>query len=146
MSSTLHIFGVSRQCSGSVRNVATPTMMEVMILVIKRVYDPAADCDGFRVLVDRLWPRGVSKSKAKLGLWLKAIGPSTDLRKWFGHDPARFEEFRARYIRELDGNPAVSELASICKEHDMVTLLYAAKDPEHNQAVVLRDYLAARLA
>ncbi|MCH4209136.1 DUF488 domain-containing protein [Bifidobacterium sp.] len=113
-----------------------------MSVVIRRIYERAEPGDGYRVLVDRLWPRGVSRAKAKLDLWLKAVGPSTDLRKWFGHDPERFDEFRTRYIQELDGNPAVSELADICREHDMVTLLYAAKDPERNQAIILRDYLA----
>lgn len=121
-----------------------------MGIAIKRIYDDASDSadndDGYRVLVDRLWPRGISKVKARLDLWLKEIGPSTELRKWFGHDPERFEEFRARYLQELDGNPAVGELLDICRAHDAVTLLYGAKDPEHNQAVVLRDYLAARLS
>ncbi|MCI1673833.1 MAG: DUF488 domain-containing protein [Bifidobacterium tibiigranuli] len=117
-----------------------------MTIAIKRVYEQAEPSDGYRILVDRLWPRGISKVKARLDLWLKEIGPTTELRKWFGHDPERFEEFRVRYLQELDGNPAVSELLDICRTHDAVTLLYGAKDPERNQAVVLRDYLAARLS
>ncbi|KAE8130282.1 MULTISPECIES: DUF488 domain-containing protein [Bifidobacterium] len=120
-----------------------------MSIAIKRIYDAVDDSadsdDGYRVLVDRLWPRGISKVKAGLDLWLKEAGPSTELRKWFGHDPERFEEFRARYVQELDDNPAVGDLLDICRTHDVVTLLYGAKDPEHNQAVVLRDYLNAAL-
>ncbi|KFI46859.1 Uncharacterized conserved protein YeaO, DUF488 family [Bifidobacterium bohemicum] len=113
-----------------------------MRIMLKRVYEPADDGDGFRVLVDRLWPRGISKDKARLDLWLKGIGPSTDLRRWFGHDPSRFDEFSRRYGAELDVNrEAVDTLLHICQDNPTVTLLYAAKDPDHNQAVVLRDYL-----
>ena len=113
-----------------------------MTVTIKRVYeDPAAD-DGFRVLVDRLWPRGVSRQNAELDDWLKEIGPSTQLRNWFGHDPELFPGFTQRYRAELDENPAVDTLRRYLAEHAKVTLLYGAKDAEHNQAVVLRDYLA----
>jgi uncharacterized protein YeaO (DUF488 family) len=112
-----------------------------MSVAIKRVYDSASTGDGFRVLVDRLWPRGVSKEEAKLDLWLKDIGPSNELRQWFGHDPAKFDEFSKRYKKELADNPAVEELRKIVKDNDKVTLLYGAKDPDHNQAVVLKDYL-----
>ncbi|HEX4508337.1 MAG TPA: DUF488 domain-containing protein [Alphaproteobacteria bacterium] len=108
---------------------------------IKRIYEPAAKGDGTRVLVDRIWPRGLAKEKAALDLWLKAIAPSTDLRKWFGHDPARWDEFRERYGRELDGNEeAVGQLESMIA-NGPVTLLYSAHDAEHNQAVALADYL-----
>lgn len=110
-------------------------------LAIKRVQEPADDADGFRVLVDRLWPRGISKERARLGVWLKEAGPSNELRTWFGHDPAKFAEFEKRYRAELDDNDAVDELRSILAEHDTVTLVYGAKDTEHNQAVVLRNYL-----
>jgi len=111
------------------------------IITIKRVYEPAADSDGARVLVDRVWPRGVTKEKAALDLWLKEIAPSTELRKWFGHDPARWDEFRERYGRELDGNSeAVTRLHGLIAEGP-VTLLYGAHDAEHNQAVALLDYL-----
>ena len=113
-----------------------------MTVAIKRVYeDPAAD-DGFRVLVDRLWPRGVSRENAELDDWLKEIGPSTQLRNWFGHDPELFEGFTQRYRAELDENPAVATLRGYIADHPKVTLLYGAKDAEHNQAVVLLDYLA----
>lgn len=108
---------------------------------IKRIYEePAAD-DGYRVLVDRLWPRGVSKDKAKLNEWLKEIGPTDGLRKWFGHDPARYGEFKKRYEKELAGNPAYAQLQKIVQEHPQVTLLYSAHDAEHNQAQVLLENL-----
>lgn len=108
---------------------------------IKRIYDqPSAD-DGFRVLIDRLWPRGISKQGAKLDLWLKDIAPSTGLRQWFGHEPAKFKEFSALYQTELDDNPALAALKSIVKKHAKVTLLYGAKDPKTNHAVVLKSYL-----
>jgi uncharacterized protein YeaO (DUF488 family) len=108
---------------------------------IKRVYEPAAKDDGARVLVDRVWPRGVTKEKAALDLWLKDIAPSTALRKWFGHDPARWDEFRQRYGKELDGNTEpVAQLKRMIAAGP-VTLLYSAHDAEHNQAVALLEYL-----
>lgn len=108
---------------------------------IKRIYEPAAPTDGERVLVDRIWPRGVSKDAAKLDFWLKEIAPTTSLRKWFGHDPSRFDEFRERYCDELGSNTdAVSELRRIAARGD-VTLLYAAHDEHVNHAVVLADYI-----
>ena len=109
---------------------------------IKRIYDEPSPQDGYRILVDRLWPRGVSKERAALDLWMKAIAPSPELRRWFGHDPERFDEFAEQYRRELDVNTeAVDELERVCSEHDAVTLLYAAKDPIINHAAVLQDYL-----
>ena len=112
----------------------------------KRVYDDPAPEDGYRVLVDRLWPRGVSHERAAVGTWLKEVAPSTELRTWWDHDPARLDEFTARYRAELDANPAVDELRGILHHHPVVTLVYAARDPHLNQAEVLRDYLAARPA
>jgi uncharacterized protein YeaO (DUF488 family) len=112
-----------------------------MALQIKRIYDAPADNDGYRVLVDRLWPRGVSKEKAALDLWLKDIAPSPELRTWFGHKPERFAEFSHRYEAELAANPAVKELQSVLKDHDKVTLLYAAHDPKINHATVLKKYI-----
>src|SRR4051794_20919599 len=101
-------------------------------LSIKRIYEPAAAGDGQRVLVDRLWPRGMSKDAAALDLWLKEIAPSRELLKWFGHDPARWQEFRLRYRAELDGNEAaVAQLLRLLENGD-VTLLYGARDAEHN--------------
>jgi len=108
---------------------------------IKRIYDAPAANDGTRVLVDQLWPRGVSKEKAALGLWLKEVAPSTELREWFGHQPERFEEFRTRYTDELAHNPAVKELQGLAQRNPTLTLLYGAKDPTMNQAVVLRQFL-----
>jgi uncharacterized protein YeaO (DUF488 family) len=113
-----------------------------MRLQIKRIYWGASSSDGYRLLVDRLWPRGVSKERAGVDLWLKEIGPSDDLRKWFGHDPAKFGEFKRKYERELAKNPALAELKEVISEHKTVTLVYSAKDEQHNQAVVLREYLS----
>lgn len=108
---------------------------------IKRVYLPADDADGQRVLVDRLWPRGLSKTNAAIDLWLKEIGPSTALRQWFGHDPARFDEFRRRYFDELEGHTdLIAQLRQLAASH-RVTLLYSAHDEAHNQAVVLKQFL-----
>ena len=116
-----------------------------MKVAIKRVYEEAADADGFRVLVDRLWPRGVSKEKAKLDLWAKDVAPTTALRQWFGHDPAKWDEFGKRYTAELAANhAALAALADALKGRPMVTLVYGAKDEEHNQAVVLREVLLQR--
>ena len=108
---------------------------------LKRAYAPVSTDDGIRLLVDRVWPRGVSKQKIETQAWLKDIAPSTELRQWFGHVPERWEEFRKRYARELDANPdAVAELRQWLK-HGRVTLVYSARDTEHNQAVALREYL-----
>ncbi|UDL91779.1 DUF488 domain-containing protein [Mesorhizobium sp. PAMC28654] len=110
-------------------------------LVVKRIYVPPASDDGQRVLVDRIWPRGVSKEDAALTLWLKEIAPSDELRKWFGHDPERWAEFRERYRVELDGNgEVVAELRNLLR-HGKVTLLYGAHDEAHNNAAALAEYL-----
>jgi uncharacterized protein YeaO (DUF488 family) len=106
---------------------------------ITRAYEPASEGDGFRVLVDRLWPRGVSKEKARLDTWMKEIAPSTVLRRWFGHDPARWDEFERRYRAELaepERRHLVDELANRAR-HGPVTLVYGARDTAHNEAVVL---------
>ncbi len=117
------------------------SIISYMNINIKRIYDESSADDGFRVLVDRLWPRGISKQRAKLDLWLKDVAPSTELRQWFSHDPAKFKEFSGRYQLELDNNPSLVELKDIVKKHGKVTLLYGAKDPKLNQAAVLKDYL-----
>lgn len=110
-------------------------------LHVKRIYDPASPQDGARLLVDRLWPRGVSKEKAGLTAWLKDVAPSTELRQWFGHDPAKWEEFSERYRKELDAHPqAVEEIRAYLKK-GTTTLLFGAKDTAHNEGVVLADYL-----
>jgi|SRR6478609_2294139 len=116
------------------------------MLTIKRIYEPAADEDGMRVLVDRLWPRGVSKEDAALDLWLKEVAPTPELRTWFGHEPERFEEFSARYRAELESNPALDRLLEAAGDARSVTLLYAARDPECNHAAVLRDFAREALA
>lgn len=109
---------------------------------IKRAYAPAEESDGYRILVDRLWPRGISKEKAQIDLWLKSVAPSNELRKWFGHDPGKFPEFEQRYRAELAGSGALDELRAVLKEHPDATLLFAAHDEEHNNAVVLKELLA----
>jgi uncharacterized protein YeaO (DUF488 family) len=108
---------------------------------IKRVYDDPAESDGYRVLVDRLWPRGISKDEAALDAWIKDVSPSTELRRWFGHDPSKFDEFADRYRAELKGSEALAQLRARRRENPVVTLLYSAKDTQHNQAVVLRELL-----
>ena len=111
---------------------------------LKRVYLPAEETDGYRILVDRLWPRGISKEKAKIDLWLKEVAPSNELRKWFGHDPERFNEFTERYKAELQASGALEELRQAIQEHPNVTLLYAAHDEQHNNAVVLQELLETK--
>lgn len=112
-----------------------------MTVNIKRVYVHPESSDGYRVLVDRLWPRGVAKETAAVDLWLKEAGPSNELRTWFGHLPERFDEFATKYRAELDSNAAAKELREVVAAHKVVTLVYSAKDEEHNQAVVLASYL-----
>lgn len=109
--------------------------------VTKRIYDDASDDDGCRVLVDRLWPRGVSKERAGLDLWLKEIAPSPPLRTEFAHMQERFADFRTAYLAELERNPAVDTLLELARKHRRVTLLYAARDPEVNHARVLLEFL-----
>jgi uncharacterized protein YeaO (DUF488 family) len=103
---------------------------------IRRVYEASPE-GTFRILVDRIWPRGLSKEAAGVDLWLKEVGPSTGLRTWFGHDPARFEEFARRYREELAGSEALADLRAAVRDHRDVDLVYSARDTEHNQAVVL---------
>ena len=112
---------------------------------IKRIYEPFEKTDGYRVLVDRLWPRGVSKEQAHLDDWAKNLAPSAELRRWFGHRPERFAEFSRRYLEELSGNSTVEPDLSKLTEQSVVTLLYAASDTNCNHAVVLREFLTQRL-
>jgi uncharacterized protein YeaO (DUF488 family) len=112
-----------------------------MKTLIKRVYEQPDKGDGARILVDRLWPRGLTKEKAQIDLWLKEIAPSAELRKWFGHDPAKWAQFKTRYKAELDGKP---ELVALLKQKiagGKVTLVYGAKDEQHNQAKALQQIL-----
>jgi uncharacterized protein YeaO (DUF488 family) len=110
---------------------------------MKRVYDEPEPGDGTRVLIDRLWPRGLSKEQAKIDIWLKDIAPSNELRKWFGHDPEKFAQFRQRYTQELTTDTAQEALQKLrgMAEKGVVTLLYAAHDSKHSNAIVLRDIL-----
>ena len=113
-------------------------------IVCKRIYDQWKETDGFRILVERFWPRGMKREPAGIDLWAKNIAPSDDLRRWFGHDPERFSEFRFRYLTELSANPGASEFSDIVKTKLLtgnVTLLYAAKDNRHNNAVILKERL-----
>lgn len=112
-----------------------------MKLLIKRVYDAADEADGTRILIDRLWPRGISKKTARIDLWLKDIAPGTELRKWFAHDPEKLEVFAIKYSRELKQNPSpVHELKQYMKR-GKVTLVYGAKDPACNHALVLQTFM-----
>jgi uncharacterized protein YeaO (DUF488 family) len=113
--------------------------------MIKRVYEPQSDADGFRVLVDRLWPRGLSKPKAAVDLWLRDVAPSAALRTWFNHDPVRWTEFRRRYAAELDRIPAVVDQLLTQARKGPLTLLYGAQHETCNNAVALKQYLSQRL-
>jgi len=114
-----------------------------MSIEVKRIYERALASDGRRILIDRLWPRGVSREKAALSEWMKVLAPSDQLRKWFDHDPDRWEEFKRRYFKELDLKDEVEELALTAKT-DKITLVYASKDEKHNNAVALREYILGR--
>jgi uncharacterized protein YeaO (DUF488 family) len=117
------------------------------MIAIKRAYDPPHHSEGIRILVDRLWPRGVKKEDAHVEQWMRELGPSNELRKFFGHDPARWREFRTRYLAELkrpEAAPLLAELLRIARSGSL-TLVYSAKDQEHNQAVVLKELLDKKL-
>ena len=112
-----------------------------MSVAVKRIYEPVTIQDGYRILVDRLWPRGIKKEAAGIDSWLKEVAPSTELRKWFHAGKGTFADFKKKYLAELKENPALKDLKSLLKEHKQVTLLYAAKDEEQNHAHVLADLL-----
>ena len=111
------------------------------MITLKRVYDPVSRTDGTRFLVERLWPRGVSKAKLRLDAWLKEVGPSTELRRWFSHDPEKWDEFRQRYFRELDSRPDAWQPIVSAARLGAVTLVYSSRDTQHNNAVALQEYL-----
>src|SRR5690554_2131344 len=112
------------------------------MIQIKRVYEQRGEEDGYRILIDRLWPRGISKEKAEVDLWLKEIAPSTELRKWYGHDPEKWNEFSKRYRKELaDNNELIKQITDLEKEHGTVSLLFAAKEEKYSQAAVLIELL-----
>ena len=108
---------------------------------LKRAYEPPAADDGTRILVDRLWPRGVTKKRAAIDQWMKDIAPSTELRKWFSHDPARWDEFRRRYAKEVHRNAALLDQLRSLARHGRITLVYSAHDEKHNDAVELRELI-----
>lgn len=109
---------------------------------VKRIYEKSTPDDGFRILVDRLWPRGVSKSTAKVDLWLKEVAPTDSLRKWFSHDPKKWESFTSKYEKELEKNrPLLDRIKGLEKEHKTVTLVFSAKDEQHNNALALQKIL-----
>ena len=111
---------------------------------IKRAYEPKSTADGFRILVDRLWPRGIKKEEAGIDVWMKDIAPSVELRKWFNHDEKRWTVFTTKYTAELKKSIALDNLLALVKAHKTITLVYGAKDEEHNQAVVLKSFLDKR--
>ena len=115
------------------------------MLKLKRAYDVVSKTDGRRFLVERLWPRGLSKLNLQIDAWAKEAGPSTDLRKWFGHDPARWLRFRSRYFRELDTRPEAWQPILSAARRGAVTLVYSSHDTEHNNAVALRQYVQAKI-
>lgn len=112
-----------------------------MSVVVKRIYEPIAPRDGYRILVDRLWPRGIKKEDAEINSWLKDVAPSTELRKWFHGGEGNFAEFRKKYLAELKQNPALKELKALVKENKKVTLLYGAKNEAENHAIILATLL-----
>ena len=116
----------------------------MMAVRVKRIYEPYSPADGYRILVDRLWPRGVAKSDAHVDLWLKEIAPSTTLRQWFDHDPSKWNDFVSRYRAELKGSSAIQELIVLRDQHKTITLLFGAKNEKYNQAVALLNMLAGR--
>jgi uncharacterized protein YeaO (DUF488 family) len=115
------------------------------MLKLKRAYEPASRADGRRVLVERLWPRGLSKSRLSIDAWLKEVGPSAELRKWFGHDPAKWSSFRTKYFAELDSRPESWQPIVQAGLRGTVTLIYSSHDPQHNNAVALAEYLRGKM-
>lgn len=113
------------------------------MIKIKRVYESFDKNDGFRILIDRLWPRGLTKEKAKIDIWLKDVAPSDSLRKWFGHDPAKWNEFKKRYFQEIKGKAELIKTIKDKMRKGTVTLAYGAKDIEHNNAQALKEYLSS---
>jgi uncharacterized protein YeaO (DUF488 family) len=113
---------------------------------IKRVYEPPDAHDGFRVLVDRIWPRGIAKEQVRADLWLRDVAPSTALRKWFAHDPSKWEEFKKRYFAELDKNPECVHVLLEAASEGTLTLLFSARDAEHNQAIALKEFLLSKVS
>ena len=116
-----------------------------MMLKVKRAYDPVSRTDGTRLLVERLWPRGLSRAQLHVDAWIKEVSPSTDLRKWFSHDPEKWSGFRTRYFRELDSHPDAWRPIVSAARRGTVTLVYSSHDEQHNNAVALMDYVRAKM-
>jgi uncharacterized protein YeaO (DUF488 family) len=116
------------------------------MIQLKRVYDPVSSKDGARFLIERLWPRGIKKTLLRLDGWLKEVGPSHELRRWFSHDPKKWDEFRRRYFSELRQNPKAWTPILKAAREGRVTLLFSSHDTEHNNAVALREFLGARMS
>jgi uncharacterized protein YeaO (DUF488 family) len=139
------VAGVTRLCE----KVSVPVLAKKGVkgmIRLKRAYEPVAREDGTRLLVERLWPRGVRKDALRLDAWLKDVAPSTKLRQWFGHDPAKWPEFQRRYRAELDRNAGALDPILKAAQRGRVTLIYSSHDQEHNNAVVLKTYIESRLA
>ncbi len=124
--------------------LSTWTQQEADMIKIKRVYEEADEGDGFRVLVDRLWPRGLSKDKAKIDMWLKGIAPSDTLRKWFAHDPGKWTEFKRRYFEELKDKKELVDMVIEKSRSGVVTLLYGTKEERYNNAFALKEYIESK--
>jgi uncharacterized protein YeaO (DUF488 family) len=110
------------------------------MIKVKRIYEPRSASDGYRILVDRLWPRGMKKETANINIWMKEIAPSSELRKWFDHDPEKWKTFLVKYKAELEHSPLFTELKSLTKKHKIITLLYGSRDEQYNQAVALKTF------
>lgn len=126
------------------RSPGTRSGRKRLIVRLKRAYEPPAPGDGARVLVDRVWPRGVTRAQLEIDAWMRDLGPSDALRRWFGHDPARWDAFRRRYMEELAAKSELLDQLAALAGHGTVTLVYSARDPAHNQAVVLKEVLERR--
>lgn len=116
-----------------------------MEIKTKRIYDEYNENDGFRVLVDRLWPRGLKKEEARVDLWAKDIAPSDELRKWYSHDPSKWDEFKSRYLRELENNPKTKEFIETIKKYPKITLLFSSKEKNLNNATVLKEFIENKI-
>jgi len=122
-------------------NYCSAYIFDMALIKIKRAYEPIEKSDGFRILVDRLWPRGIKKEDAHFDDWLKEIAPTSELRKWFNHETEKWDEFTKKYMAELKVSPALEELLTLVDKHRIITLVYGAKDEQHNQAIVIKEYL-----
>ena len=114
------------------------------MIKVKRIYEPPAKDDGFRILVDRLWPRGLSKDKAKVDLWLKEISPSNELRKWYGHEPEKWEEFKRKYLKEIEGKKPEFDLLRQKTKGGTITFLFSSKEEKLNNAVALKEFVESK--